>query len=325
MFRKSGSLNLSSILFFVAIILVSVETNAQSPEFSWVQWGGGTGRDMGWSMSTNADGYTVVVGEYEDNASFSGTELQSNGITDIFIAKYDKNGNLVWINQAGGGGKDAPSGGVIMDNSGNVFISGYFTGSANFGQFYLNSYGDDDTDMFVAKYNSSGDIQWAKSAGGTADDKSTGISLDVSGDLIINGNFSETAYFGSYSISANNTDDLLLAKYSKWGNVTWVKRVGGNQVAYGNNELSGVRAYGSGNIIMTGYFTGSLSLGSQVLNSVGGKDLFIAKFDESGNFNWAKRAGGVEDDVVYDKITDDNDNIYITGYFQTQRILARIN
>ena len=177
----------------------------------WTKSAGGPGRDDPFGVALDRLGNIYVAGDYSGTPTTFGpgepnqTQLFSAGGTDIFVAKYDSNGSLVWARSAGGGVADEAIFGMVGDGSGNSYVTGNYAGTATnpttFGsgqpnQTQLISAGG--TDIFVAKYDSSGSLVWVKSAGGTAlNDAGFGIGVDGSGNSYVTGRFQSPATFGA--------------------------------------------------------------------------------------------------------------------------------
>ena len=147
----------------------------------------------------------------------------SAGGNDVFAAKYDSNGTLVWAKRAGGTELLDVGRGIVVDTSGNSYVTGPFQGSATFGAGELNqttlvSLGSDE--IFVAKYDSNGMLVWAKRAGGTSSDQGIGIAVDTSGNSYATGLFAGAATFGAGElnqttlVSAAGASDIFVAKYT---------------------------------------------------------------------------------------------------------------
>jgi hypothetical protein len=188
-----------------------------------------------------------------------------------------------WIQKAGGITIDEASD-IALDNNGNTYTVGYFTGTANFGSTTLNAQGS--TDIFLLKTNNQGLIQWAVSAGGTSSDKGLAIAVDNAGNSYITGFYNGTVMFDTVSFTALGLQDAFAAKYDANGNLQWVKTIGGTNADIGN----GIAVDYSGNAIVTGEFSGTASFGSIALTSLAGStDAFITKLSSSGGFSWAKK------------------------------------
>lgn len=151
----------------------------------------------------------------------------------------------------------------------------------------------------------------ASQGGGTSNDNGKAIVTDDNGNSFVTGTFSGTASFGGVNLTSSGGVDIFIAKMDASGIWLWAKRAGGA----GTDQGTGISLDETGNIIVTGYFTGTASFGTTNLNSSGYSDIFVCKLDESGNWLWAKRAGGTSDDVSYGIATDTGGNSYISGYF----------
>src|SRR5262249_24301705 len=138
-----------------------------------------------------------------------------------------------WAKRAGGTAADQAYG-IAEDSSGNSYVTGFFSGTATFGpgeanQTLLTSAGG--TDIFVAKYSTSGELVWVKRAGGTGADQANGIGVDSSGNSYVTGLFNGSATFGggeanqTVLTSAGGTD-IFVAKYNSDGTLAWAKKVG---------------------------------------------------------------------------------------------------
>jgi hypothetical protein len=182
--------------------------------------------------------------------------------------------------------------GTATDAAGNVFVAGKFEeAGAIFGPFTLPCAGNHD--IFVAKYNSSGVIQWIRSAGGPGGDYAHAVCVDPSGNVIIAGEVEDTAHFGSVKVKAKSQDnDIFIAKYTTNGDLVYVKLAGG----YTNDKAYAVASDKDGNAYITGHIEGTASFGSFNITSVGAKDVFVAKYNSSGVEQWAVRAGSANTD-----------------------------
>ncbi|HKR06632.1 MAG TPA: gliding motility-associated C-terminal domain-containing protein [Bacteroidia bacterium] len=199
---------------------------------------------------------------------------------------------------------------IASDGANNIYTTGYFTTSATFDGSIINSAGLDD--IFIAKTNTAGNLQWLKRAGGLNIDKALSIDADNSGNILITGFFYTTADFDGQIITSAGQQDIFIAKYNSSGTLQWVKRAGGT----GSDAGNGVTFDNSGNVIVTGEFSGSCSFGSTTLTSQAGSiDVFTAKYDNNGNFLWAKKGSGTYTDRGTDVSTDASGNIYVSGMF----------
>ncbi|MCE9540915.1 MAG: SBBP repeat-containing protein [Bacteroidetes bacterium] len=205
-------------ILVVIFLIIEKNTNAQS--FQWAKRAGSYAFDLGYGIGTDSLGNVYIAGKYEQNANFGGTIVSCAGNHDIYIAKYSPLGIFQWVRTAGGViGDYAHS--LAVDRAGNSYLAGEFERTAKFGTVSLTSRGGND--IFVAKYNTNGDLQWTKSiGGGGGSDRGLGIS-ESNGDVYVTGNFQGTGYFpgnilvttGEMTYSLPNIIQLVIFSGSK--------------------------------------------------------------------------------------------------------------
>ncbi|MDO9578414.1 MAG: SBBP repeat-containing protein [Candidatus Cloacimonadales bacterium] len=274
----------------------------------WAAQAGGTGWDEGYGITIDDNGNSYVTGTFGETATFDSYSLTSGGEEDVFVAKMDATGNWLWATKAGGSSYDY-SWGIAIDDNGNSYVTGYFAGTATFGFYTLTSSGNED--IFVAKMDANGNWQWATRACGTGEDRGYAITADDTGNSYVTGNFEDTATFGSYSLTSSGDLDIFVAKMDATGNWLWATRAGGSDYAVGE----AITIDNTGNSYVTGCFEGTATFGSYSLTSSGEVNIFVAKMDADGNWQWATRAGGSTIDVGEAITIDNNGNSYVTGRF----------
>ena len=302
-----GSTNLTS----KGCIDIFIAKLDSSGNWLWAKKAGGTDWDGGLGIAVDASGNSYVTGYFADSAIFGSTTLTGNEGDNIFVAKLDSNGNWLWVKKAGGTGYDGGLG-IEVDASGNSYVTGDFSGTVTFGSTTLTSRGN--SDIFVAKLDSSGNWLWAKKAGGKGYDKGHGIAVDAVNNSYVTGIFEGSATFGSTTLINKSSEyyyDIFIAKLDSSGNWLWAQNAGGTGSDWGN----GIAVDASGNSYVTGYFDSDATFGSTTLTSNGGYDIFVAKLDSSGNWLWAKNAGGTGTDWGNGIAVDASGNSYVTGYF----------
>lgn len=242
-----------------------------------IQWavsaGSAASGEEGRGLAIDLDGNIVMVGIFVDTANFSGTQLISNGGSDIFIAKYTTTGTLLWIKNAGGPRTDAADG-VGIDSLGNIYVTGYFDSTAFFGTTQIT--GVDRDEVFLAKYDSNGNLIWVKSAGGALIDRGNDMVVTRGGISYIAGRFNSTATFDSITVTSSGLNDIFVAMYNSEGNIQWVKRAGGTAEDYGNAIAVDV----VGNCYISGYFRETALFDNISLSSAGVQDIFVAKIGD---------------------------------------------
>ena len=238
---------------------------------SWNKTWGGSGEDHGNSVQQTSDGGYIVTGE---------TLSYGAGNRDMFLAKYDSAGNLIWNKTWGG--TSAETGYSVQQTS----DGGYIVTGAIF------SYGAGSGDIFLAKYDALGNLAWNKTWGGTGDDQGYSVQQTSDGGYIV------TGYTVSYGAGSN---DMLLVKYDALGNLTWNKTWGGASYDYGKS----VQQTSDGGYVVTGY-TNSYGAGSN--------DMLLVKYDALGNLAWNKTWGGTGDDQGYSVQQTSDGGYIVTGY-----------
>ena len=287
---------------------------------AWAQGFGGAGNDTASNITVDGSGNLELVGGYAGPVLFGAITLPNIGSVNAFFATLSQNATPPPPPPAGFtdgfGGTDVVINGTVTDSSGNTFAVGGFSGTVDMdpssGTSNLTSTGG--RDAFVAKYDSTGALVWAKSFGGaTGADVVNDLALDAQGNLIVAGAYVGSATFGGVSLTGKGSSDTFVAKLDASGNVTWAKGFGGT----GYDQVARLALDGSGNIYLAGLFQGAATYGATTLNSQGGSyDIVVAKLDASGNGVWAVALGGSSTDQVGGIGLDTAGNVYLSGSFQ---------
>lgn len=242
----------------------------------WARSFGGAAFDESRGVAVNESG-CYVTGYFNGTAEFPGTNLITRGGSDIFLAKLNAHGDLLWVRQAGGG--DADEGhDLAVDPSGNVYMTGGFAGTANIFGTNVSAPGfAGSMDVFAVKLDSEGQLVWLQRATGTSHDSGNGIALDPEGNVYVSGLFVGSASFSSQRLtSTSGQADVFFVKYSPRGDFLWAIQSGGTAYMSGNSvavDFEG-SAYG------TGFYRSSTSFGGLVLtNSSFGRDAFLVRVD----------------------------------------------
>lgn len=270
---------------------------------------GGESTEEGLDIAVDASGNIYITGDFYGTATFGNTSITSSGEADIFVAKYSKNGDLVWVKKAGGTGSDYGEN-IVVDGNGNIYVTGRFKNTATIGNITLTSAGADD--VFTAKYTNSGTVEWAQKAGGNSTDEITGLVTDISGNVYISGNFKNSAFFGNTTINSAGDKDIFIAKYNTGGSLQWVQKAGG--VSEESSQSIAIDA--NENVYITGYFYNVSNFGNYSVTSAGSSDIFTAKFNPlNAKWLWVNRAGGPSNDYVSDIVINSKEEVLISGYF----------
>lgn len=258
----------------------------------WAKRAGGSDEDYGGSIAVDGAGNSYVTGQFLASATFGPGEaneitLSGTGL-EIFIAKYDPMGALIWAKRAGG-----PSGdhgrSITVDGAGNSFVTGSFQESVTFGPGEASPITLPGStlghDVFVAKYNSSGIPVWAKATSNGLEHHGRGIALDRAGNIHVTGTVLISAIFGpgeanETTLSGNNYL-IFVAKYNgSNGALIWAKGADGE--AFKDDFGDGIAVDNFGNSYVTGNFEDSATFGAGEANEItlsgSGDEIFVAKF-----------------------------------------------
>jgi uncharacterized protein (AIM24 family) len=294
------------IFIFGAVFLLPLSVFPQAMTHLWSQGFGDSSQvQHGQSVTFDASGNVVMTGDFQGTVDFGGGPLTSAGLWDIFLAKFDASGTHLWSQ---GFGDASGQGGVSVayDPSGNLVMTGSFWGTVDFGGGPLTSAGQ--SDIFLAKFDSGGTHLWSQRFGDGSCQNGYSVALDSSGNVVMTGKFYGTVDFGGGPLTSAGDHNIFLAKFDASGTHLWSQGFGDASHQYG---LS-VAFDPSGNVVMTGYFSGTVDFGGGPLTSAGGDNIFLAKFDASGTHLWSQ---GFRNQWGYSVALDSSGNVVMTGFF----------
>jgi hypothetical protein len=293
----------------------------------WARTWGGNNDEEGCVVAIDGNGNAYIAGEFESTVDFDPSpgvdEHISNGNNDIFLNKFDSNGEFQWARTWGGDGVWDEGRGVTIDGSGNAYVTGSFFWTVDFdpgpGVEEHTSNGNDD--IFLSKFDSNGEFQWARTWGGLDWDTGDGVAIDGSGNAYVTGFFYDTVDFdpgpGVDEHTSKGDVDIFLSKFDLNGEFQWARTWGGGEGDTG----FGVAIDSSGNAYISGIFYDTVDFdpgpGIDEHTSNGVEDTFLSKLDSNGNFQWARTWGGGELDRGIGVAIDGSGNPYITGFFRS--------
>jgi uncharacterized delta-60 repeat protein len=269
LFRKS--------LFLAGFLFTSTAGFAQVTE-KWVkrQNGDANVMDKANGLVVDHNGNVIVTGLSDGDINTSGTNWAT--------IKYDDKGEIKWVKRYNGPANSSDEAKAITtDSSGNIYITGWSTGSGT------------DGDITTIKYNSDGNLEWVNRYNGpdSSFDEASAITVDKNGNVYVTGN----------STGSGTGSDITIIKYDKDGLTKWERRYNGP----GNDfdEASAIVVDDNGNVYVAGYSTGSGTRG----------DFTTIKYDHDGNQEWINRYNGPVNkfDGAKDLALDHNGNVYVTG------------
>jgi hypothetical protein len=294
----------------------------------------GTVRDV----VTDVNGNIYITGnlkgtiDFDPGAGVANITSANANLDDIFVAKYTSNGTFSWVNKYGVGAGQCWGIAVSTDASSNVVVTGKFKGTIDFdpgaGVANLSTNGGTGSDIFLAKFTTSGSYLWAINMGenGIHDDYGRGVTVDMNNDIYVTGEFNGTSDFdggaGVVNLVSNGDKDIYIAKYNASGNYLWAYGIGGPFPSAQDVGLE-VKTSTSGDVYVTGFYQGTVDFdpGPGVVNlpgaGLGGHSSFFMKYSGAGVFQWAKAFAGpnTTDERGTDMAIDASGNVYLAGYF----------
>jgi len=286
-------------------------------EALWCRSAGGYYEDHAMVLSLDKAGNAYVAGFFKDTMWFT-PEVSIVGkrisYFDMFLAKYDAGGKILWAKTAGGSNYQSQGDGLAIatDPKGTIYLSGFYRSEAQFDEQKLANKGS--YAMFLSKYESSGKLDWVTSS--TNDLSSVvakGVAVDKKGNAYVTGTYTSTAGFDSISVSSKNMGypDMFFAKYNPMGKIIWVRTTGG----FGSKSPAAVAMDAQDNPYVFGSFRDTAFFGSSGVSSNGRETLFLVKYNSAGDAQWVKPVG--RNGIISGKAMgiDASANIYMTGNF----------
>ena len=272
--KSLQSTSLTNNIFYRSMLAGNVAFGLPS---YWLTTLGGTSNEDAKSVAIDSAGNAYVLG---------GSYGVGAGDYDFLLAKYNSDGTIQWQRVLGGTGSDEGKS-VAIDSSDNVYVFGY-----------TNSTGEGVNDFLLAKYNSSGTIQWQRILGGAGNDNGESVAIDSSDNVYVLGR--------SYSVGAGSAD-LFFAKYNSSGAIQWQRTLGTNLAEEGFS----VAIDSANNVYLAGW---TQSTGA------GGNDLLLAKYNSDGTIQWQRVLGGTSNEFSYSLAFDSSDNVYVGGATRSEGV-----
>ncbi|MGM0558980.1 MAG: DUF4215 domain-containing protein [Myxococcota bacterium] len=281
----------------------------------WTKHFGGTGDNVPFHVEVDSNDDVYVSGYFKGSIELSAsTTLFSAGSADAFIAKMDSDGALLWSEHFGGIYSDGVYG-FVLDDSDHVHAVGGFRGTVDFGDGEVTTTdaaegpsGDDE--IFVLEYDPSGQLVSRSTFGDGAGVTGSDIGVDADGNTYIVGSFGESVDFGGGQLDTTGRTDVFLMKLDASGQHVWSKGFGGAEFDRGSEIAVG------SNVTVVGSVTGDVDFGGGAVSSNGGRDIFVAQFDEDGSHRWSTTLGGAEtDQLARVEPTPDGDLLVTGGVF----------
>ncbi|MDQ3047912.1 MAG: gliding motility-associated C-terminal domain-containing protein [Bacteroidota bacterium] len=306
-----------SICFLIFLLCtLSLDSFSQN---NWLQGAGGNANDEALDVVHDASGNIYSTGYFSQSARFDNMTFASAGMSDVFISKQDSLGKFLWVSTAGGL-MDEKGVAISLNSSGEIFITGMFRSSAQFGSTTLNA-GGSSQDIFIAKLNNSGSFVWAQSYGAADTELATDIVIDATGNIVVSGQFKGITQFGSFPFTSTNypltmpilggtpSFDAFIFKTNTSGTVTWAKQ----GAAEYDDRITKLAVDNSSNIYACGQFSDTIAFTSTYSNNAFNAGLLM-KLDPAGNETWFRRILATQF-MIYD-MKFAQARLWLTGDFQ---------
>lgn len=307
---------------------VNIFITKSSPDgqLIWAKNFGNSSYNYGKSIAIDSNGDIIVTGTFAGTLDFDpsgGTNnlTSTNGNTDIFVAKYNSNAELIWVKYFGGDNYENTRD-IVCDKDNNIILTGEFYYPMSFssmGGGSLTSNGG--YDAFICKLNSTGSLVWAKNIGGKASEYGLNIVTDKDGSVFTTGFFDSDTIdvdpsFTVSNLIRQNDQYVYISKLDADGNHVWAQGV-----ISSNWDLHSLALDKDGNVYFGSSFynpTTFSSGSSTTYGSRGGVDSYFSKFKNDGSYQWTKTFGGTSHDYIGALRIDSAQKIYVSGYSFSQ-------
>lgn len=300
-----------------------------SGNFIWAKGFDGCYDDQPSDIAIDADGNIYITGFFKSTSiSFDTISLSNpfpgHSTSSPFVVKFDSTGHVIWakrgsVNLWSG---NSQSNGIAIDSSGYIYIAGFFdSNTLNFDTLTISNPLLHYANIFIAKYNNLGNVLWAKSIGGLGKDYGNSITTDSSGNFYVLGTFqSNYIVFDSDTLFNSTSNNNFIVKYNGQCVEQWARRFGKSNLDVGTNIASDY----NGTIFITGnFYSDYLIFDNDTITKIGGsQNIFIANYDDLGNFKWAKNSGGLQyDNYSYGVTANIVGSPYITGFLRNNPLI----
>ncbi len=266
----------------------------------------------GVSVSADKAGNLLLAGAFKGAMVLGGVTLTSGGQEDAFLAKLAPSGQAIWAKRFGDGQNQSATG-IAADADGNVYVTGIFIGTVNFGGTNLTSDTNFFQDVFLAKFSPDGTHLWSKKFGDSNIQYARALAVDSVGNVVISGYFQQQVDFGGGVLTATGSAfDVFVAKFNTGGQHLWSKRYGNEA----DQQARSLAVDGSGNVYVAGDAAGSIDFGGGSITATGNPSAFVAKLDGQGTQLWAKTSNGTGKASANAVAVTSTGTVALAGQFQ---------
>ena len=275
----------------------------------WSKRFGDGSSQNGQGVTIDPMGNVLLVGYFQGTIDFGGGTLTSAGSNDVYVAKLAPDGTHIWSKRFGDA-VDQRGQALGIDAAGNIYVSGWFAGTINFGGNALTSAGGEDS--FLVKLSPDGTHIWSKRFGAANTQRIKDLAIDPAGGVVVTGDFLGSIDLGGGALTSAGGVDIFLAKLNADGTHVWSQRFG----TAGDQLGNAVRVGAGGNVVLIGDFNGNLDVGSGAMTSAGGTDIYVASFGAQGTAQWSRSFGNASNQHSETVGIDSTGNIVFSGYLE---------
>lgn len=236
----------------------------------WIRAGEGSSSSTGRAIDIDANDNVYLFGEFRNDLDYGGGQLVSAGGSDLFLIKFDKNGNIIYQFRDGTGVSEVAVK-IKLDNQNNIYLTGWINGNTTFGTINVSATGNTSV---ILKYNSSATIQWANSIGADGSDFPRDLVLDNQTNVYVGGTFAGTLVSINPSIVSSGSSDLYISKFDSDGNYDWTLTATGGAAT--NETVYGLAVDSFNTLFVIGDISGTVDFSGIIINSGSNTNTFIA-------------------------------------------------
>ncbi|MGK3989216.1 hypothetical protein WME99_39590 [Sorangium sp. So ce136] len=280
----------------------------------WPRAFGGPGTDRCSVVARDADNNVIMAGTFDGDANIGGTSFHSLGNTDVFVAKLDPQGNVLWVASISGVNAELVHG-LAVDSENNIVVAGELGSTATLRDSMARTtrmMGTGGGDIFVVKLAGAGGLLWDSHFGNSSHQAALDVAVSPDNDVVVVGRSSGNMDFGRFVLSATDQDAFVAKLDATTGEPSWAKILGGSM----DQEFEGVAVDHEGKILVAGNIKGAMSFDGSSSGYVGGTDTVVAAFGPNGNHLWNHSYGDGSDQKVLGVAADRAGNFLLVGEFE---------